>query len=381
MTVAGDRVEYPSEVATRTADLTVTKAILNSVCSTKAALYMNMDIKKYYRGTPLERYTYVCIPFSMVPDEIMNEYNLHSLVHNSYLYVEVRKGMYGLPQAGLLANILLAKRLATHSYSPVPHTHGLWKHNWRPLKFSLVVDDFGVMYVGREHAEHLKAALEENYEISTDWDRALYCGIKLKWDYTSRAVDLSMSGYIAAGLHCFQHPTPAHPQHAPYKMQPTSYGAKVQFVAPADTSAPLTESQKLKLQQVIDSLIYYSRAFDPTILVALITMASAQAKDTAATAEAINQFLEYCTTHPDAEVRYHPSDMVLQVSSNAYYLSEPEVRSRTGGHFYLGNNDRRQQQINGPIMCLSSIIKHIMSSAVEAEVGSIFNNAKEAAPL
>jgi hypothetical protein len=64
----------------------------------------------------------------MVPDNIMNEYNLHSLVHKGYLYNEVRKGMYGLPQAGLLANILLAKRLTKHGYSPAPHTHGLWTH-------------------------------------------------------------------------------------------------------------------------------------------------------------------------------------------------------------------------------------------------------------
>jgi hypothetical protein len=145
MTVGGDRIEYPGEVTTKTADLTVTKAILNSVCSTKAALYMNMDIKNYYLGTPLERYEYVHIPVSMVPGKIMDEYNLHALVHNGYLYVEVRKGMYGLTQAGLLANVLLAKRLAKHGYSPVPHTHDLWMHKWRPIKFSLVVEDFRVM--------------------------------------------------------------------------------------------------------------------------------------------------------------------------------------------------------------------------------------------
>jgi hypothetical protein len=173
MTVGGDRIENPGEVATKTADLTVKKAIINSVCSTKAALYMNMDIKNYYLGTPLERYEYLCIPVSMVPDKIMDEYNLHALVHNGYLYVEVRKGMYGLPQAEILDNVLLAKRLAKYGYIPVPHTHGLWTHKWRPIKFSLVVDDFGVMYDGREHDEHLKAALEEHNEISTDWEGEL----------------------------------------------------------------------------------------------------------------------------------------------------------------------------------------------------------------
>jgi hypothetical protein len=163
MTVGCDRVECPGEVGPKTADLMVAKAILNSVCSTKGALYMNMDIKNYYLSTRLERYEYVQIPVIVVPEDILTEYNLHTLIHNVYLYVEVRKGIYGLPQVGLFASILRAKRLAKNGCSPVPHTHVLWTHKWRPIKFSLVVDDFGVMYVGREHAEHLKAALEENY--------------------------------------------------------------------------------------------------------------------------------------------------------------------------------------------------------------------------
>jgi hypothetical protein len=164
-------------------------------------------------------------------------------------------------------------------------------------------------------------------------------------------------------------------------MQPINYGAKVQFATPADTTTPLTDAEKLTLQQVIGCLLYYARAVDPTMLVALSTLASAQATGTAATAEAMHQLLDYCATHPDAEVRCYSSDMVLQVSSDASYLSEPEARSRTDRHFYLGNNDERQQQINGPILCLSSIIKHVMSSAAEAEIGSIFSNAKEAATL
>jgi hypothetical protein len=86
-------------------------------------------------------------------------------------------------------------------------------------------------------------------------------------------------------------------------MQHINYGAKVQLTAPADTSAPLTDSQKLKLQQVSDSLLYYTRAVDATMLIALSTLVSAQAKGTAATAEAMNQLLEYCATHPNAEVR------------------------------------------------------------------------------
>jgi hypothetical protein len=193
MTVGRDRVEYPGKVVTITTDLTVTKAILNSLCSTKGALYINMDIKNNYLDTSLERYEYVRIPVSMLPDDIMNEYNLHALVHNGYIYIEVCKRMYGLPQVGLLANIFLAKRFIKHA--EVAPTH-----------FFLVVDNFGVMYVVREHVEHVKAALEENYEISTDWAGGLYFVIKLQWDYEACNVDLSMAGYIAAVLYIFQYP-------------------------------------------------------------------------------------------------------------------------------------------------------------------------------
>jgi hypothetical protein len=83
-----------------------------------------MDIKNYYFDTHLGWYEYVRNPFTMVPDEILEEYNLYYMVHIIDLYVEVRKGMYGLPQAGLLTNLILTKRLTESGYSPVPHTHG-----------------------------------------------------------------------------------------------------------------------------------------------------------------------------------------------------------------------------------------------------------------
>ena len=59
-----------------------------------------------------------------------------------------------------------------------------------------VVDDFGVKYVGKEHAEHLVASLKTKYKLVEDWDGDLYCGIKLHWDYTARTLDMSMPGYV-----------------------------------------------------------------------------------------------------------------------------------------------------------------------------------------
>ena len=131
--------------------------------------------------------------------------------------------MYGLPQAGIIANQLLTKRLEPHGYFQCRHTPGLWKHKWRPILFSLVVDDFGIKYVGKQHADHLIQVIEQDYDFSQDWKGELYCGITLKWDYRNRTVDLSMPGYIQAALHKYQHPTPTRAQHAPHTWSKPNY--------------------------------------------------------------------------------------------------------------------------------------------------------------
>ena len=76
--------------------------------------------------------------------------------------------MYGLPQAGILAQELLEKRLRTAGYIQSKITPGYWKHNWRPISFTLVVDDFGVKYVDPTHAHHLIKTLKTDYKIDED---------------------------------------------------------------------------------------------------------------------------------------------------------------------------------------------------------------------
>ena len=133
--------------------------------------------------TPLKRPEYVRIKMSDIPDEIIREYNLKDKVtKNGNIYIMAIRGMYGLPQSGLLANELLEKRLNKHGYFQSKLVPGLWKHETRPIQFSLVVDDFCVKYVGEEHALHLKKVLEENYKITTDWTASRYIGITLDRD-------------------------------------------------------------------------------------------------------------------------------------------------------------------------------------------------------
>jgi hypothetical protein len=105
---------------------------------------MMMDIKNYYIGTPLPRFEYMKMLLSRFPEEIIQKYNLNALAVDGWVYIEIRNGMYGLKQAGLLANQLLQTRLAPFGYYPARHTPGLWLHKTRPITFTLCVDDFAV---------------------------------------------------------------------------------------------------------------------------------------------------------------------------------------------------------------------------------------------
>jgi hypothetical protein len=148
------------------------------------------------------------ILLSRFPKEIVQKYNLHAFAVDGWVYIEIRKGMYGLKQAGLLANKLLQTRLAPFGYYPARHTPGLWLHHTRPISFTLVVDDFTVKYVGKQHAEHLRNALLKTYELIPDWAGTVYSGITLKWDYKNRTCDISMPGYVSSVLSKFQHDAP-----------------------------------------------------------------------------------------------------------------------------------------------------------------------------
>jgi hypothetical protein len=128
LTVGGNLIDYPGDVSTKTANLTTAKILFNSVPSTPKANFMGINLKNFYLNTPLDRYEYMRLSIDIIPDKIIDEYNLRPLVSNGYVYIEIRKGMYGLPQAGILANKLLTKRLALHGYAPTAHTHGLWRH-------------------------------------------------------------------------------------------------------------------------------------------------------------------------------------------------------------------------------------------------------------
>jgi hypothetical protein len=127
--------------------------------------------------------------------------------------------------------------------------------------------------------------------------------------------------------------------------------------------------------------MFYSRATDSTQLLPLGDVASTQSKPTQWTMDTLLHLLQYAATHPIVPIKFKRSDMVLRVHSDASYLSAPKARRRAGGFLFLASNSPTDKGINGAIHVEAKIMRNVMASAAEAEIGSLFINAQTSLPL
>ena len=286
---------------------------------------------------------------------------------------KLKKGMYGLKQAALLAYQKLVNHLAPYGYHPLPFSLGLWTHKSRKTIFCLCVDDFGVKYFSKEDAAHLLSALRNKFEVTVDWDGKNYCGLDINWNYKDGWVEISMPRYIPKMLLKFNHPKYKTPQHAPHTWNVPAYGQKIQYAPEHDTSEKLDKKGTTLIQSITGSVLYQARALDPFSLVALTEIGTKQAKPTEATKKKTKMLLDYCATYPNTKIRYYASDMLLHVDSDAAYLVVEGAKSRIAGHYFLSSKNPTH---NGPLHTLCRLLKTVVASAAEAETVGLFQNAQ-----
>ena len=209
---------------------------------------------------------------SDIPQEFIKEYDLTQAAQNSWIYFEILHGCYGVLQSGQLANDLLRTCLEKSGYYEAVTTPGFWSHKWRPIKFFLIVDNFSIEYVGKYHALHLLKTLEQNYEITTDWEGTKFAGINLDWDYIVRHANwtccISMDGYIVIVLLKYGYPSPNKPQISLHKH------CEVIYVPEDNTTPPLDSQGKKRFQGIVGALLYYDQAMDNKLLVGLSAIGS-----------------------------------------------------------------------------------------------------------
>jgi hypothetical protein len=116
ITIGGNNILYPGDVGTPMGSTELVKLLINSVLSQHNARLATMDLKNFYLNTLLDRPEYVCIKLADIPQEFINKYKLNKIARDSWIYFKMRRGMYCLPQTGILANKLLQDHLAEFNY-------------------------------------------------------------------------------------------------------------------------------------------------------------------------------------------------------------------------------------------------------------------------
>ena len=189
--------------------------------------------------------------------------------------------------------------------------------------------------------DHLLHALGQHNTISTDMKGSTYIGLTIECDYVHHTVDISMPGFIERALLRFHHEMPTRPQHSPHRAAPPLY-SKQQQLTPKPNTTPLLDAANNKTtQEIIGTLLYYACAVNPTLLVALSTLATQQTKGTKQTMKDITHLLNYCATHPNTVIWYKQSNMIWHVESDASYLLKNNAQSRVAGYYYLSNTTQQ----------------------------------------
>ena len=186
-----------------------------------------------------------------------------------------------------------------------------------------------------------------------------------------------MPGYVTRALRQFKHEIKKRKQNQPFPSAEIEYGAKKQYAKPESEAPPLDAKGKRFIQQVCGKLLFLGRAVDSTLLCPVSAIASQSASPTEDTMRHTEQLLDYIATQEEAVITFKASKMELAAHSDASYLSEPKARSRAGGHFFLSDGAAVPGN-NGAVLNIAHIIKHVMSSATEAELAALYIMAREA---
>jgi hypothetical protein len=256
----------------------------------------------------------------------------------------------------------------------------LFRHKTRPITFCLVVDNFGVKYQHRADFDFLVTCLSNLYHCKAHLIPHKFLGFTLAHDRTARILSLSYPGYIVALLTRLR-PNGVKGYQTPSIYTPPLYGSSAQSPT-VDSSPPASASQKKDLQIAIGYLMYYGRCVDSRLLTATCALACELANATLDTLHRLDRLLGYAPAHRNGHRLYYASDMILEIFSDASYLSRPRARSVAGSYHHLtrapapGFTYDPLAFINGTISCHSTQIPVVCSAVQESEYAGLFAAAK-----
>ncbi len=168
-----------------------------------------------------------------------------------------------------MANNLLHGHLEKEGCYKAATTPGLWKLKWWPIQFCLIVNNFGLEYVGIEHFDHLLTVLQWYHQVQTNMAGNKIVGLNVQLDFPSKQVPIDMKSYVNDLLLSPNWPMLKKPQRLPFTTRAIAYDQKTQYTPDKNTSHPLLQEPIKCVQKIIRSLLYCAQAVDNKLLVAL----------------------------------------------------------------------------------------------------------------
>jgi hypothetical protein len=259
---------------------------------------------------------------------IMEEYDLEQYFDGDIIHFEVNKGMYRLPQAGLLAQNRIIAHLADNGYTQSTVVPCLFQHRDNGVTFVLVIDDFGIKAKNAAGRDHFLNTLRQLYKITVDATGSQYLGMTIVHDKQAETMSISMPGYLDKALPRFYEWIGTKHAHSLGVYKTPEYGARVQH-ATEDATTPWNKADIKTLQEGGRhlSLLQYARAVDPTMLTTTNTIASKQATPTKAVRAQAVRLLQYAAAHRAHVVTFKKSKMHVIIQADASYLSRSRVRA------------------------------------------------------
>lgn len=372
------RHEYLGPTSSRVAESATVHMLLNAVISEDAE-FATIDIKDFYLGTMLDHLVYLKINKEMFSPAVTEEFELSKFIQdNKWIYFAVQRTIYGLPQAGKIAQDKLVTVLQTGGYTET-RTPGLFRHTQRSTTFVLIVDDFGIKYKTQDDLDHLMATLRKAYTISIDATGSQILGYTIQRDRIARTLTLSMPEAIPRIIAKYR-PTWEH-ENIRGAQSPGIYAAPIFGTTPTTPESdneptPLSPDEIHEIQRVLGSCQYIALSIMPSIQTACGEIASEVNKATTKTQAKIDRLLRYMAAYPNPTRVYHASEMVLTIQSDTSHDSRPGSKDVVGGVFYLGFKNN-PYKVNAPFATISKQLQWVVNSAAESEYSGLFFNGQQ----
>jgi hypothetical protein len=381
----GSTSDYEGERTSQMVDIDTVKVNLNHLVSDETLDYCTLDLTDMYLMSKLLHPEYMWMMLSLLPHDLRVRFHMDHLPEKSKILWRIDNALYGLPQAGHLAQMDVVKLVETGGYYMDAHVPNLFHHQTRPLTFLLWVDDFFITYKrgDRSDVEHLLSILGQMYTFKIDWEGRMYLGLTIKYDRPNHEITLSIPGYITrmnAELGVIKG---NHDPGSPITYTAPVYGKNVQ-VEELAIGKPIGPKDIKFIQRAVGKCLFLTRMVCPSIELAVNRLGSTQSQATDLELKATHRLLQHLAWNDNPSITFRPSNMQLVIHSDGSHGSESHSRSRAAGVFYFGDpyfegpdDLSHLSKMQAPTATLCAIVPTICQAVNETEYATAYMNAQK----